>query len=792
MQIKNIAMKKSILLFVLVTLFTCSFAINPVVTVNEAKQTAANFLNEQCYINAKSIHLTLQEVKTDEDGEPLYYRFQLNNLGFVIVSANKNYYPILAFSYESNFKESEESLAICEGYKNSIKKIKDANAPVNANVAKAWNHFNRENFTKAKDSVTVNECQPLLTTSWGQTKYYNQYCPFDGNANVNNTRDHDFRTTVGSAGLAMASILNYYRYPTQGYGGISYISSNDWGETYPRIFLNLNEVTYNYDAMTSSLDSSYNGEVAKLLFHTGATAYTKYSAEKNSSYITTTNPDNVFEVFKQYWGISTDSRKSYRSYPSYYEDSQHLPDQITEIERLDSIWIAENVIPELDERRPVFYSGYNKEKHTYVCFVVDGYKYLNVGGSQGNTVFLHVNLAPTFSFGEMEKAYYMYCSDNFKYKHNESVIRNLQPAELNIEKPVTSETVLTAKSGTISDGAGNMMYSSNSNRVWEIAAPNATSYTFTFKRLNTEANNDVVRIYSGSEANEANLERTFSGQHLSVAATDSTMMSAQPVTFDLPTLPESFTISASTVLVTFTSNDTIEDYGFVLEYSCTYDQSDISACDSAQTLTGSHYIIIDKEQPIVTDDNEINNISSADEPYAAEHICSWTVATPYAQGYYFSFRKFDLRAGDFIEITTNSDNPKLLQKFDVFNMPSAGYTVDVKSMKVRFVTDHWQEGDGFELDYWTLLGINQESGLSDISIYPNPATNFINVELTGVAQNISVKMVDMSGKVMYNDVFSHNGGTQIYKVPVTDMASGIYFLHMNTPTGQTIQKVVVR
>lgn len=787
-------MKKSILLFVLVTLFTCSFAINPVVTVNEAKQTAANFLNEQCYINAESIHLTLQEVKTDVDGEPLYYRFQLNNLGFVIVSANKNYYPILAFSYESNFEESEESSAFCEGYKKSIKEAKNADNPVNVNVTKAWNHFNRENFTKAKDGVAVNECQPLLTTSWGQTKYYNQYCPFDGNANANNTRDYDFHTTVGSAGLAMASILYYYRYPTQGYGGISYISSNDWGEIYPRIFLNLNEVTYNYDAMTSSL-AKYNGEVAKLLFHTGATAHTIYSAERNANYITNTNPDDVFDAFRQYWGITTESRKIYRSYPSYYDtdNSQLLPEQIAEKERLDSIWIAENVIPELNERRPVFYSGFNQEKFTYVCFVVDGYKYLNVGGSQGNTVYLHVNLAPTVSYGEMGKAYYMYSSSNFKYKRKESVIRNLQPAVLNIEKPATSETVVTAKSGTISDGAGNMMYSSNSNRVWEIAAPNATSYTFTFKRLNTEANNDVVRIYSGSEANEANLERTFSGQHLTVAATDPTMMSAQSVTFDMPALPESFTVSASTVLVTFTSNDTIEDYGFVLEYSCTYDQSDISACDSVQTLTGNHYVIIDKEQPIVTNEDDINNISSEDEPYAAEHVCTWMVATPGALGYYLSFPKFDLKAGDFIEVTTIGTVPELLHRFDVFNIPSTGgYTFDVNKMRVRFVTDHWQEGDGFEMEYWTLLGINQESGLSDISIYPNPASNFVNVELTGDAQNISVKMVDMSGKEMYNDVFSHNGGTQIYKVPVTDLASGIYFLHMNTPTGQTIQKVVVR
>ena len=766
-------MKISILLFVLVTLFTCSFAINPVVTVNEAKQTAANFLNEQCYINAESIHLTLQKVETDENGEPLYYRFQLNDQGFVIVSANKNYYPILAFSYESNFEVSEESSAFCNSYKKNIQDVKNAKAPVNAGVAKAWNHFNREDFAKTKDAA-VNECQPLLTTSWGQSIYYNQYCPFDGNAGNNK----DNRTIVGTAGLAMASLINYYRYPTQGYGGVSYISHLNWGaiqEIYPRIFLNLNQMTYNYDAMPSSI-SKYSGEVAKLLFHTGATALTNYSAETDN-HKTRTDPVNVYNALKQYWGFSTDAQMTFRP---------------TEVQN-DSVWINDYVLTELNERRPVLYSAYKDPTNpNYVCFLVDGYKYLP--GTEGNDIFLHVNLASTSTgSSEMKKAYYMYTSSNFSYKYGESVLRFMQPAALNIEKPVTSETVVTAKSGTISDGAGNMKYSSNSNRVWELAAPNATGYTLTFKRLNTEEGNDVVAIYK-DELSEANLIGSYSGQHLTAAATDQTMGSAQQVTYDMPALPAAITIpTASKVFVKFTSNDTIEDYGFVLEYSCTYDQSGISTCAASQDLTGSHYIIIDKAQEVVTDDADINAISSADEPYAAENVCSWTVRTPNAVGYYISFPKFDLKAGDFIEITTLGTAPQLLQKFDVFNMPSSeGYTVDASKMKVRFVTDHWQEGDGFELEYWTILGINQESGLSDINIYPTPASNFVNVELTGDAQNITVKMLDMSGKEMYNSVFNHNGGTQIYKVPVSDLASGIYFLHLNTPTGHSIQKVVVR
>ena len=122
MQIKYIAMKKSILLFILVSLLSCAFAVKPVVTVNEAMQTATNFLTEQCYINAESIHLTLQHTETDENGEPLFYRFQLNDQGFVIVSASEYYHPVLAFSYESNFEAGKESNAFCESYKKNIQK----------------------------------------------------------------------------------------------------------------------------------------------------------------------------------------------------------------------------------------------------------------------------------------------------------------------------------------------------------------------------------------------------------------------------------------------------------------------------------------------------------------------------------------------------------------------------------------------------------------------------------------------------------------------------------------------
>jgi len=785
MQIKYIAMKKFILLFILVSLFTFSFATKPVVSVNEAKQTATNFLTEQCCINAASINLTLAHTETDENGEPLFYRFQLNDKGFVIVSATELYYPVVAFSYESNYTECKESDAFCDGYRKNIQDVKAAQKPVNADATKAWSRYNKKDFSKSKDAV-VRECQPLLTTSWGQGIYYNQYCPFDGHADLNSK---DYHTTVGNAGLAMASIINYYRYPTKGYGGVSYIPFIDWGayqETYPRIYLNLNEVEYNYDAMTSSINN-YNGEVAKLLFHTGATALTNYSAERTSSNKTRTEPVNAFNAMKTYWGYSNDAQMTFR--PTEIQD--------------DSTWIADYVIPELNERRPVFYSAYKDVAQlNNMCMIVDGYKYMVGAQGTGSNVFLHVNLSPTTLANEMKKAYYMYPSNNFSYRYGESVLRFLQPDAVNIEKPINSESEITAKAGTISDGAGNMKYQSNSNRQWLIAAPNANSYTLTFKRLNTEANSDVVSIYTGEEANPANLVQSFSGQYLTVAASDQTQGASQQVTFDMPALPSPLTVNSDKILVTFTSNDTIEDYGFVLEYTTTYDQSELSVCESSRELTNYHYVLTDKYQQYIPEGIEnyeaiINGIYSEDEPYAANTICTWTVKDINATGYYIDFSKFDLKYGDFIEITTIETSPELLYKFDVFNWPVVGgYSVDATKMKVRFVTDHWMEGDGFELEYWAIIpapvGINQQCGLSDVSIYPNPAVNFLNVDLTGEAQNINVNVMDVTGKIIYSDMINHNGGSQNYKVSVSSLASGIYFLQLNTPTGELIRKFIVK
>ena len=90
-------------------------------------------------------------------------------------------------------------------------------------------------------------------------------------------------------------------------------------------------------------------------------------------------------------------------------------------------------------------------------------------------------------------------------------------------------------------------------------------------------------------------------------------------------------------------------------------------------------------------------------------------------------------------------NPVLFKRFDIDNIPSGPFTCNFLDIKVEFKTDNWQEGEGFVLKYGGTTEIDENSGLNDLSIYPNPATNVVNVEFsTENPENITFNIVDLT------------------------------------------------
>ena len=117
--------------------------------------------------------------------------------------------------------------------------------------------------------------------------------------------------------------------------------------------------------------------------------------------------------------------------------------------------------------------------------------------------------------------------------------------------------------GTISDGSGSANYFNNTRCQWLIQPNDATSITLSFTEFKTQANTDIVEIYDGSEARGSNLLGSYSG--------------------DLA--PFSVTAPSGSMLVVFTTDNTVSDEGWTANYTADIlDEDYLTYADDAKTI----------------------------------------------------------------------------------------------------------------------------------------------------------------------------------------------------------------
>jgi len=80
----------------------------------------------------------------------------------------------------------------------------------------------------------------------------------------------------------------------------------------------------------------------------------------------------------------------------------------------------------------------------------------------------------------------------------------------------------------------------------------------------------------------------------------------------------------------------------------------------------------------------------------------------------------------------------------------------------------------------------EENEMSNISIYPNPATNLVNIESD--VQINSIQIINYTGQVVYNQQTS---GTNV-QVNTNDFSAGVYFVNISTSEGTAIHKLLIK
>ena len=91
--------------------------------------------------------------------------------------------------------------------------------------------------------------------------------------------------------------------------------------------------------------------------------------------------------------------------------------------------------------------------------------------------------------------------------------------------------------------------------------------------------------------------------------------------------------------------------------------------------------------------------------------------------------------------------------------------------------------------------LSSESDEENFSIYPNPATDMLSININNASDESSViRLTDVTGKVIYLQQLQLKTGENYLSIPVRTMnvESGIYFLTINQNQSVTTRKVVIQ
>ena len=339
-------MKKKLLLFVIITSLGVAQAQR--VSVNDAKKAANAYLAA-----AEPSHnvngMTLYQTFADETGNVVIYLFNIGDSGFIAFGANREYDPLIGYSFYGAYDSTLAAPALKAWMENYVKDVyaeshseaKSADMERYHNdCQKQWKQLLSGNTTElaAKSAKGVHD---LLVTKWDQGGGYNNYCPtYSGGSH-----GHSY---TGCVATAMAQIIRYHRYPRTGFSRYGYTHSYH-GYQYAAF----DSVVYDYTKMPSSVNiyslQSVQHHVSQLCYHCGVSVKMNYQ-----------NPGHTSGSGAH----SEDVPKGFRYFG--YENTFYLS-------KMGSNAIWDSLIRnDLDRNLPIYYSGSDNEGGH--AFVLEGYR----------------------------------------------------------------------------------------------------------------------------------------------------------------------------------------------------------------------------------------------------------------------------------------------------------------------------------------------------------------------------------------------------------------------------------
>ncbi|MBI9039412.1 MAG: C10 family peptidase [Bacteroidales bacterium] len=524
-------------------------------------------------------------------------------------------------------------------------------------------------------------------------------------------------TYAGCVATAMGQVMNYFRFPLQGIGSYSY-----YCPPYDTLSADFGNTTYKWDEMALSLSGS-NLAVAELLFHLGVSVDMVYGPNGSGMY----NHKAAFSL-GTYFKYSPETRYVYR-------DSTTLD--------WDSL-----LITHLDRKIPMYYAGWSDPWISGHAFVCDGYQ-------EGN--YYHFNWGWSGSYDG-----YFYTDalnpggNNFNLA--QEVIINAYPDTLQYQYPYfcQGEKNLLTLQGTIDDGSGPVNdYQNNTNCSWLISPEDSVNYiTLEFLSFQT-SENDTLFVYDGALESDS-LIGAFSGN----------------------TIPGTVYSSSDKLLLSFITNDTITDKGWLASYTSKIPEY----CVSLTTFTAVGDTFSD---------------GSGSRNYHNNSMCKWLIMPPDAESINLYFTEFKTEEEkDFFRVY-DAESQELLAElsgyyYDSIALPEV-VTAESGKMYIIFSTNQTITAPGWNAYYTTPpAAIIEFEVFNNLRIFPNPASEKLFIEFSyNNFEPIELKFISICGKTLFTCILNSKNGNYQNEIDLNNYKPGIYFIELKSEKGRIVRKIAI-
>ncbi|MBL7137414.1 MAG: C10 family peptidase [Bacteroidales bacterium] len=723
-----------IVIFILCTSF---FGYAEQVSEEQASQAARNFFfergpNTQAF-TPDGLIIKTTYVNADP-GLPLYYVFNLDPEGWIAIAADDAVFPILAYSFEGSYEESNQApqfTAWMKQYEDQIRYAIRENVAPYPRAVEMWNKLTDLRFYPSPDpspqregnqpetrntkseSFVLRSVEPLITSHWNQSPWYNELCPAD-------PAGPGGHCVAGCVPVCMAQVMYYFRWPETGTGSYTYTEPN-----YGVLTADFGATTYKWNEMTNSINRS-NLAIAELIYHLGVSCDLQYGPSGSGMY-------------------NHKAAYSLRSFFKYAPGTQYLYRDSTTL-NWDSVLIAH-----LDRKIPMYYAGWSVPDTSGHAFVCDGYQ---------DSCFFHFN----FGWGGSNDGYF-YTSDltpgGYNFNLAQEVVIHCFPDTVNYAYPVqcSGNLEFIHKVGSFEDGSGPVDdYLPTANCSWLIApqtiADSVTSITLNFDRFDTNPD-DFVTVHNGGTTSDPVIGN-YSGDQL----------------------PPEIVSSGNQLLITFEATGNPPANGFLANYKAN------------QPVWCSSITTIKSDTAEITD-------GSFDFNYYNNSSCKWKVETESGDPLTVYFEYFDTEEGhDFLtiyDLGTGDTLVRLSGKYAPGSLPDS-VTSPSGKMFLVFMTNSTITANGWKLYYPKKpnIGIDDVSAIRNLQLFPNPASNQVTIQFFSFeASPIHLVIFTADSRPVREAVWESTPGKNVKEIDLTGLQAGIYLVRMTGDASSHATKLVI-